>query len=139
MKVVVDWQGDVCFQVELEIGYILVMDGLLDYGGKNCGVWFMEMVLMGVGGCFSFDVVYILCKVCQDVIGCCCEMEVEWVEDEVLVVFIKIYLYFWVSGNNFKENQVKCVVELFVEKYCFVVIMLICGGVVVMYSYSIEF
>ena len=138
MKAVVDWQGDVCFQAESETGHTLVMDGPPDHGGKNRGARPMETVLMGVGGCSSFDVVHILRKARQDVTGCRCEMEAERAENEIPAVFTKIHLHFRVSGNNLKENQVKRAVELSAEKYCSAAIMLTRGGVAVTHSYSIE-
>ncbi len=138
MKAVVDWQGDVCFQVESETGHTLVMDGPAEHGGKNRGARPMETVLMGVGGCSSFDVVHILRKARQDVTGCRCEMDAERAEHEIPSVFTKIHLHFRVSGNNLKENQVKRAVELSAEKYCSAAIMLTRGGVEVTHSYSIE-
>ncbi len=138
MKAVVDWQGDVCFQAESETGHTLVMDGPPHHGGKNRGARPMETVLMGVGGCSSFDVVHILRKARQDVTGCRCEMEAERAENEIPAVFTKIHLHFRVSGNNLKENQVKRAVELSAEKYCSAAIMLTRGGVEVTHSYSIE-
>jgi putative redox protein len=114
------------------------MDGPPDHGGKNRGARPMETVLMGVGGCSSFDVVHILRKARQDVTGCRCEMEAERAENEIPAVFTKIHLHFRVSGNNLKENQVKRAVELSAEKYCSAAIMLTRGGVEVTHSYSIE-
>lgn len=136
MKVIICWVGDVKFEVEFGFGYIVIIDGLLEYGGNNQGVCFMELMLLGVGGCFVFDVMYILKKFCQDVIDCVIQVFVECV-DVVFVVFEFIYLYFLVSGCGLKEVQVKWVVELFVEKYCLVFIMLLKVGVNIIYSYEI--
>ena len=138
MKAVVEWQGDVCFEAESGTGHKILMDGPPDHGGRNRGARPMETVLMGVGGCSSFDVVHILRKARQDVTGCRCEMEAERAENEIPAVFTKIHLHFRVSGNNLKENQVKRAVELSAEKYCSAAIMLTRGGVEVTHSYSIE-
>lgn len=136
MKVCIQWVGEVMFFGEFGSGYVVVMDGLLDYGGCNFGVCFMEMVLIGFGGCINFDVVSILKKVCQLVESCEVFFEVERVDEE-FKVFMKIYVYFVVKGCGFKEVQVKCVVELLVEKYCLVLIMFGCGGVEIIYDYEI--
>src|SRR5690606_21385392 len=72
MKAVVRWQGEVCFEAESETGHKVLMDGPPDHGGQNRGARPMEMILMGVGGCASFDVVHILKKARQDVTDCRC-------------------------------------------------------------------
>ena len=97
----------------------------------------METLLLGVGGCSSFDVVHILKKSRQDVTDCRCELTAERA-DEVPAVFSKIHLHFIVSGNNLKETQVKRAVELSAEKYCSASIMLTRGGVEITHSYTIE-
>ncbi|GAA5126271.1 OsmC family protein [Alloalcanivorax gelatiniphagus] len=138
MKAVVEWQGDVCFQAEADSGHKIVMDGPPDHGGQNRGSRPMETVLMGLGGCSSFDVVHILGKSRQDVTSCRCELNAERAEDEIPAVFTKIHLHFVVSGNNLKEAQVKRAVALSAEKYCSAAIMLSRGGVDVTHSYTIE-
>lgn len=138
MKAVVRWQGEACFQAESESGHKVVMDGPADHGGRNQGPRPMETLLIGVGGCSSFDVVHILGKARQDVTGCYCEMSAERAEDEVPAVFTKIHLHFVVSGNNLKEAHVKRAVALSAEKYCSASIMLARGGVEITHSYTIE-
>lgn len=138
MKAVVEWQGDVCFQAESGSGHTIVMDGPPDHGGKNRGARPMETVLMGLGGCSSFDVVHILGKARQDVSTCRCELSAERAEDEIPAVFTKIHLHFVVAGNNLKETHVKRAVSLSAEKYCSATIMLSRGGVEVTHSYTIE-
>ena len=36
-------------------GHSVVMDGPEDHGGRNMGIRPMEMLLVGMGGCASFD------------------------------------------------------------------------------------
>ncbi|HBC18720.1 MAG TPA: OsmC family protein [Alcanivorax sp.] len=137
MKAVVKWQGEACYEAQTESGHTVLMDGPPDHGGQNRGPRPMETLLLGVGGCSSFDVVHILKKSRQDVTDCRCELNAERV-DEVPAVFSKIHLHFIVSGNNLKENQVKRAVELSAEKYCSASIMLTRGGVEITHSYTIE-
>ena len=113
------------------------MDGPPDHGGTNQGVRPMEMLLMGVGGCASFDVVHILKKSRQDVTGCVAELEADRV-DAVPAVFSKIHLHFVVSGNKLKDTLVKRAVALSAEKYCSASIMLSKGGVEISHSYEIK-
>lgn len=51
-------------------------------------------------------------------------------------MFIVIYVYYKVIGDNFFDKDVDCVVVLFVEKYCFVMLMLK-GNVNIIISYEI--
>ena len=138
MKATVRWQGAVCFEAESGTGHRVTLDGPPDHGGENRGPRPMEMVLMGVGGCSSFDVMHILRKARQDVTACHCELEAERAEDQVPAVFTRIHLHFVVRGRNLKEAQVKRAVELSAEKYCSASIMLARGGVTITHSYALE-
>jgi putative redox protein len=97
----------------------------------------MEMILMGLGGCASFDVMTMLKKGRQQMAACKTELQAERV-DAVPAVFSKIHLHFIVSGANLKEAQVKRAVELSAEKYCSASIMLELAGVKMTHSYTIE-
>ncbi|MDG1453051.1 MAG: peroxiredoxin, partial [Methylophilaceae bacterium] len=59
MKVRIKWIEDVAFMGESETGHAVVMDGAPENGGRNIGMRPMEMLLIGMGGCTSFDVVTI--------------------------------------------------------------------------------
>lgn len=138
MKATVQWQGDVCFEAESETGHKVVMDGPPDQGGRNRGPRPMEMLLLGVGGCSSFDVVHILRKARQNVQGCRCEISAERADDEVPAVFTRIHLHFVVSGEGLKKAQVKRAVALSAEKYCSASIMLTRGGVEITHDHVVE-
>jgi len=137
MKTKITWGGDAKFTAESETGHTVVMDGPPDHGGKNQGARPMEMMLIGLGGCSSFDVVHILKKSRQDVTDCVAEIEAERA-DAVPAVFTKIHLHFVVTGNNLKENMVTNAVKLSAEKYCSASIMLSKGGVEVTHSHEIR-
>ncbi|MDF1628946.1 MAG: OsmC family protein [Alcanivoracaceae bacterium] len=138
MKAVVRWQGDVCFEAESETGHKVLMDGPSDHGGQNRGARPMEMILMGVGGCASFDVVHILKKARQEVTDCRCEMSAERAQDQVPAVFTRVHMHFVVRGRSLKETQVKRAVELSADKYCSGSIMLSRAGVTIEHSFSVE-
>ena len=97
----------------------------------------MEMMLMGLGGCSSFDVMSILQKSRQDVTACHAELKAERA-DAVPAVFTRIHLHFVVTGNNLKENLVKRAVSLSAEKYCSASIMLEKAGVAITHSHEIR-
>jgi putative redox protein len=118
-------------------GHSVVMDGAPDQGGRNIGARPMEMILLGLGGCASFDVMTMLQKGRQQVSDCRVEISAQRV-DAVPAVFSSIHLEFVLSGSNLKESQVKRAVELSAEKYCSASIMLEAAGVEISHSYRIE-
>lgn len=136
MKARIKWVEDVVFMGESGSGHAIVMDGPEDHGGRNLGARPMETLLIGMGGCASFDVVHILKKSRQEVTDCVAEIEAERA-DEVPSVFTKIHLKFIVRGRNLKAKQVARAVELSAEKYCSASIMLSSGGVEISHSYEV--
>lgn len=121
---------------ESESGHCVVMDGPPDHGGRNLGPRPMELLLMGMGGCASFDVVSILKKSRQAVTSCVAKLNAERA-DEIPAVFTSIHLHFVVSGKDLKDSQVKRAVDLSAEKYCSASIMLSRSGAKVSHSYEI--
>lgn len=128
MQATVKWIDGVMFVGETGSGHAVVMDGPVDHGGRNIGMRPMEMILLGLGGCSSFDVVQILQKGRNDIVKCVAEISAERV-DAVPSVFSKIHLHFVVSGKNLKTSAVERAVNLSAEKYCSASIMLGKAGV----------
>jgi putative redox protein len=137
MKATVQWTGNVSFKAESETGHTVQMDGPADKGGDNLGPRPMEMLLMGMGGCASFDVMSMLSKGRQDVVSCVVEVDAQRA-DAVPAVFTHIHLKFIVTGNQLKDAQVNRAVSLSAEKYCSVSIMMEKAGVEVTHSYVVE-
>jgi putative redox protein len=137
MNVAINWGGDAKFVGHAGSGHEVVMDGPPDHGGKDQGPRPMEMLLLGLGGCTSFDVMSILQKSRQDVTDCRAEIEADRA-DEVPSVFTNIRIHFIITGNKLKENLVKRAVSLSAEKYCSASIMLEKGGVNISHSYEIR-
>ena len=137
MKAEIKWVDNAMFLGESGSGHSVVMDGPPDQGGRNLGVRPMEMLLLGVGGCSSFDVMTILQKSKQQVTDCYVDISAERV-DEVPSVFSKIHLHFVVKGKNLKEPHVKRAVKLSAEKYCSASIMLSKSGVEISHDYEIK-
>ncbi|MCE9633802.1 MAG: OsmC family protein [Methylophilales bacterium] len=123
MKARIKWVENVCFMGESETGHAVVLDGAPEAGGRNLGMRPMEMLLIGMGACTSFDVVTILKKSRQNVVDCVAEMEAERA-DEVPKVFTKIHVHFVVTGKDLNPAQVERAVKLSAEKYCSASIML---------------
>ncbi len=123
MHIRVKWIDGVSFVGESQSGHAVVLDGAPENGGRNIGMRPMEMLLIGMGGCTSFDVVTILKKARQPIVDCVAEIEAERA-DEVPKVFTKIHVHFVITGNNLSETQVERAVKLSAEKYCSASIML---------------
>lgn len=123
MKTRIKWLDNMSFVGESASGHSVVMDGAPEVGGRNLGVRPMEMLLLGLGGCSSFDIVSMLKKGKQDIIDCEVEISAERA-DSVPKVFTKIHLHFIISGNDLSEKKVIRAIELSAEKYCSASIML---------------
>ncbi|HEU4708004.1 MAG TPA: OsmC family protein [Methylophilaceae bacterium] len=123
MKSRVKWIENVCFMGESESGHAVVLDGAPEAGGRNIGMRPMEMLLIGMGACTSFDVVTILKKARQPITDCVAELEAERAA-EVPKVFTRIHVHFVVTGRNLNATQVERAVKLSAEKYCSASIML---------------
>jgi putative redox protein len=123
MKARVKWVEDVCFMGETESGHGVIMDASPEVGGRNLGMRPMEMLLVGMGGCSSIDVVTILKKSRQPITDCVAEITAERA-DEIPKVFTKIHVHFVVTGKGLNPVQVERAVNLSAEKYCSASIML---------------
>ena len=133
MKAVVNWlkNDDINFEAVTENGNQVVMDSTEKLGAKP-----MEMILMGLGGCASYDVVSILQKGRQAISDVRCELTATRA-DSIPAVFTEIHLHFVVTGSDVKEVQVKKAIELSAEKYCSASKMLSAGGVTISHDYEI--
>ncbi|WP_458526736.1 OsmC family protein [Onishia taeanensis] len=136
MKASVKWTDGRQFVAESGSGHSVVIDGPPDHGGRDTGPRPMEMLLMGLGACTSFDVLQILEKSRAPISDCVASVEAERA-DSVPSVFTKIHVHFTVSGQGLKEKQVERAVALSAEKYCSASIMLANGGVEVSHSFTI--
>jgi len=136
MKVSVKWIDGVSFVGESETGHAVVLDGAPENGGRNIGMRPMEMLLIGMGGCTSFDVVAILKKARQPIVHCEAEITAERA-DEIPKVFTKIHVHFVITGNSLNETQVDRAVKLSAEKYCSASIML-SKSVEITYDFEIK-
>ena len=131
MSAKVKWDGDVRFQGTTGSGFEVMVDGELKQGPRP-----MELMLIGLGGCTSYDVVGILKKTRQDVVDCVAEIDAERA-DEVPSVFTKIHVKFIVSGRDLNPKKVERAVKLSAEQYCSASLMLERGGVEITHSYEI--
>jgi putative redox protein len=123
MKARIKWVEQVSFLGETESGHAILMDGPPEGGGRNLGPRPMEMVLIGTGGCTTYDVLHILKKSRQQVSDCVVEIQAERATEDPKI-FTKIHFHFVVTGKDLKVDQVERAIKLSAEKYCSASIML---------------
>lgn len=131
MEATVTWRDGLVFDGQSGTGHNVTMDG-----NKEVAASPMELVLMAAGGCSSVDVVSILQKARQQVVGVQCQVTGERA-DAVPAVFTKIHLHFVVRGTDIAEQHVERAVALSADKYCSVAKMLE-ASVAITHSYTIE-
>ena len=136
MRATVDWTGDVRFEGRSGSGHRVAIDGPPELGGRNQGVRPMELMLLGVGGCTSFDVVNILRRGRQDLVGCVAEIDAERTDADPKV-FTRVHFHFRVTGRALSPAKVERAIRLTAEKYCSASIMLERAGVAVTHDYEL--
>jgi len=136
MRAKIQWRNKVHFTAVADSGHQIPLDGPAEAGGENRGSRPMELVLMGLGGCTSYDVVNILTKSRQQVVDCVTELSADRAED-VPEVFERIHIHFIISGRNLDDKKVARAVSLSADKYCSASIMLERAGVQISHDYEI--
>jgi putative redox protein len=110
---------------------VVNIDAAEDIGGTNAGARPMELLLMGLGGCTSIDVLLILKKQRQIVedLKLIVSGEREKIEGTEMTPFRKINVHFNFKG--FLESQkVEKAINLSMEKYCSATAQLMCSAVI---------
>jgi putative redox protein len=136
MEASVRWVDEAMFLAESGSGHTVTIDGPESEGGRNVGIRPMELMLMGMGGCTSFDVMMILKKARQPVEDCIARIQAKRA-DEIPSVFTDIHIHFVIKGAGVKESQVKRAIELSAEKYCSASIMLEKAGVNITHDFEL--
>ena len=123
MNTTVRWIDGMMMVGESASGHAVVMDGPENLGGKNLGIRPMEMLLLGMGGCTTIDVMSMLKKMREEVRDCRAEISAERADDHPKV-FTNIHIHFVVEGVNLDEKKVGKAIGLSADKYCSASIML---------------
>ncbi|MES2732555.1 MAG: OsmC family protein [Bacteroidota bacterium] len=118
MKIEVSRQNDAYhFQATNEDGATLDMDASPELGGKNLGMRPMQVLLAGLGGCSSIDVINILNKQKQPLKDLRVIVDGERAKDQVPALFTDVHVHFMLTGE-LDEDKVKKAIELSMDKYC---------------------
>ncbi len=137
MNTQIKWLENVHFEAIADSGHTVQIDGPPDSGGENKGSRPMELMLMGVGGCTSFDVVNILAKSRQKVTQCVTHITAKRA-DEIPQVFEEIAIHFVITGDNLDATRVDRAIRLTAEKYCSASIMLQRAGVKISHTFELK-
>jgi putative redox protein len=114
----------ITFAAKSDSNHWVTMDGSPEFGGSNAGSSPKELVLMGLAGCTSSDVINILNKKRVNLSDYEVNIKAE-VSDEHPKVFTSINLEYVFYGKNINEKDVERAIELSQTKYCAVTQMLI--------------
>lgn len=131
LKASVTWQENKAFMGVSPSGHNVQLDA-----DKEKGASPMELLLLGLGGCASYDVVSILQKSRQEITDVRCEMSAKRAET-IPAVYTDIHMHFVVTGQNVKDKQVEKAVHLSAEKYCSASRMLVAGGVNITHDFEV--
>ncbi len=98
---------------------IVNIDAAENIGGNNAGARPMELLLMGLGGCTSIDVILILKKQRQIIedLKLVINGERQKIEGTEMTPFTKVNIHFIFKGN-LDIKKIEKAIELSMEKYC---------------------
>ncbi len=105
------------FQLKNERGHIIDVDNKAEFGGDDLGASPMELLLMGVAGCSSIDIISILKKQRQDITSFKAEVEGVRVPIDEAKPFKEITVVFFLEGKIDADKALRAA-ELSFTKYC---------------------
>jgi len=117
------WAGGAAFIGLSSGGHTVVMDGPPEGGGRNLGPRPMEMLLLSMAACSTYDVVTILKKAREEIADCDVRITANRAPEHPKI-FTDIHLHFIISGKDVKDKNVERAIKLSAEKYCSASIML---------------
>jgi putative redox protein len=117
MKARIKWVEERTFVGESGSGHRIVFGTAGAPGGPTPGPSSMELVLIGTGGCTSYDVVSILQKGREAVEDVVVELDADRAETDPKV-FTRIHMHFVVKGRGLAAAKVERAIALSAEKYC---------------------
>ncbi|MFP4093822.1 MAG: OsmC family protein [Cyclobacteriaceae bacterium] len=100
-----------------EDGVSVYMDSSPELGGQNKGMRPMQLLLAGIGGCSTIDILDILKKQRQEVRDIQVGVNAIRRENETPSLFKSIHMEYTIFGAV-EESKVKRAIDLSLEKYC---------------------
>ena len=126
---------DMQFSGQATSGHTLTMDADNESGGHNAGFRPMELLLVGFGGCSGMDVISILRKKRQPVVGLEINVKGEKTEDYPKI-YKEVHIEYIVKGKGVEKEAVERAIALSLDKYCSVGATLAKAGTIT-HSYKI--
>ena len=123
MDVTLAWKDGLAFEGVADSGFMQTLDAEEAVGGNDSAARPMEFIAMGLAGCAGMDVISILRKKRQLVVGFQVKTHLRR-EHEHPKVFSSAVIEYLVTGKNVDESAVLRAIELSAEKYCPVYTML---------------
>lgn len=122
-KVSVTWQReDLLLEAENNTGNTILLDSGEGSGGKNRGPRPLQLLLMGLAGCTSMDVISILTKMREPLVDFRVDVTAEQATEHPHV-YTAIHVEYVVVGDV-KEESLQKAIRLSEERYCSVNAML---------------
>ena len=113
-EAIVRWTDGIQFVGTPSSGHAITIDA---DRARNSAVGPMELLLLGLGGCTSTDVVNILHKKREQVTGLQVRIRGERAASPP-TVYTEIHVHYIVSGIDLKEKSVQDAIHLSETKYC---------------------
>ncbi len=118
MKISLTRQNDaVHLLAKNEDGLTVNIDGSPNIGGEDKGVRPMQLLLMGLAGCSSMDVISILKKQKQEIIDYDVIVDADRDTENTPSLFSTIRIEFLFTGNV-DQKKAERAVKLSMDKYC---------------------
>jgi putative redox protein len=109
--------GQFGFDAADELGHIIPIDASPEMGGENYGARPMQLLLMGLGGCSGIDILNILRKQKQEVLGFNMRIEGEREPGKEPSIWASVKLVFEITGH-IDQSKAQRAVDLSMDKYC---------------------
>jgi putative redox protein len=101
-----------------EDGNKVQIDGSPAIGGEDLGVRPMQLLLMGLGGCSSMDILNILAKQKVELEDFNIDVNAERDTENTPSLFTNIHVRFIFKGTDLSMKKIERAVNLSMDKYC---------------------
>lgn len=128
-------EGDFKMEATNEDGRTVITDASEKIGGTNEAMRPMQLVLVGLGSCSSIDVIHLLKKQREPLEDIQITVDGDRDPDKVPSLFTKINVHYVLKGA-LDDKKVKRAIELSMEKYCSVA-MIVQETAEITWSYEI--
>lgn len=134
MKTNIEWIDGVNFAANTESGNKIMMDGPVDSGGNNNGARPTELLISGMGGCTSFDIICMANTKNIKIKSFNLEVEAKRTETKPSLIN-KIHCSYRIESEEKNREDLEKFIKLSIEKQCSCCVIL---GKAVDITYSLE-